>query len=799
MKRTKEHVLETESRRALESLLPPEWIFRVKILDYGIDVEIEIVEGEEVTNKVLWIQLKATESMKGKVSYKMRTDYLKYYEGCPLPVVILYWTKSENNFYYIFAQEYIDKILSKNNPDWRRQKTVTIIFDSKLENIEELKSTATEGYYYVIKQRLHLEHKVTTILSPISRLCLGRDQELSQLEKDLEHKNILLIKGIAGIGKTTLGLKFRDKLEERGYETFWHHFDSQSYESLLLGLSDYLKSRGAIAAVRLKSQEIIPEERLRIAVQELCNYPTVLFLDNFQVFENDLDFRIFTDYMRNSHLIVMSRTQPKFLSEEYENLQYLDRDSSVELLRALEVKEPQDVLEKIYEKTKGHPWSLVCFKELSRILPVRTLLEELPDFGKKQKAYIFEECWKNLSDSEREFLMRSSVFRKPLSFDALRVCSKTGLSEVLTSLAESFYILKRGENYYIHDIIRDFAFSKLKENKELYVEAQRKAAEHYERDLSAENLLSVHYHLKEAGENRKGIDLLLKNIKYFWQEGFWSDIRKVLEESLDFINDKERMARICNSLGTIIVNLGEWDKALNYYEKSLRIFEDIGDIHGMAMTYCNIGAVYYQEGEWDKALECHEKDLRISKELGNKHDIALAYGNLGLVYHGKGELDKALECHEKCLEVSEKAGDTYGMAMAYGNLGLVYYDNGELDKALEYHKKDLEIYEEMGDTHGIARAYCNLGEAYHRKGEWNLAIECNKKSLKILKEMGDIYGMALIYRNTGDISFIKKEYNQALDWYLKASEIFGKLGAKNELKITKGKFLDTYEKLVRKL
>jgi len=164
MKRAKEHVLETESRRALESFLPPEWIFRVKPLDYGIDIEIEIVEGEEVTNKVLWVQLKGTEDMKrGKVSYQMRTDHLKYYEGCPLPVFILYWIKSENTFYYVFAQKYIDEILSKQNPQWRRQRTTALAFNSKLEIAEDLKFAATEGYFYVLRKKLSIGPETSAI------------------------------------------------------------------------------------------------------------------------------------------------------------------------------------------------------------------------------------------------------------------------------------------------------------------------------------------------------------------------------------------------------------------------------------------------------------------------------------------------------------------------------------------------------------------------------------------------------------------------------------------------------------
>ncbi len=166
MKRTREHVLETESRRALENFLPPEWIFRKKDPDYGIDIEIEIVEGGEVTNKVIWVQLKATKSTnrdQGKISYQIETKSLTHYEKCRLPVLIIYWIKSENTFYYLFAQRYIREELPKRRPDWREQKTVSLTFERKLETAQDLESTAMDGYLYLDLQQLNISSKRSAI------------------------------------------------------------------------------------------------------------------------------------------------------------------------------------------------------------------------------------------------------------------------------------------------------------------------------------------------------------------------------------------------------------------------------------------------------------------------------------------------------------------------------------------------------------------------------------------------------------------------------------------------------------
>ena len=480
--------------------------------------------------------------------------------------------------------------------------------------LDKKKKTEKKTIEKEISEKNHIKEKIT-ISSPISGLCIGRNTELKKLETDLTHKNVLLIKGIAGIGKTTLGLKFRDILEEKGYQTVWYQCDSESYETFLTFLSDYLKNRGSITFQSLRDQGIPGQERLKTAVQELCTYPTVLFLDNFHEL-HDAHFQIFKDHLRNSTLVIMSRVQPTFLREGSEDLLTLDEESSFDLLKKLEVNEPPKVLENIYEKTKGHPWSLVRFADLAHVLPVNHLLDELPDFGRDQEEYMNEECWKHLNEHEKDFLMRASVFTKPLTYEALEVCSKKGLlSDVLFSLVKRFYVEKREEYYYIHDIFKDFALSKLKENLKLYIKAERAVADYYKRKISAENLLLVYYHLKEAGDRKEALDYIIKGIDYFWREGYWSDVRDVLEESLDFFEDEETRGDIYFYLGTIVRRLSEWDTAIDYHQKSLEISKEMGDIHGMARTYNNLGLVYVDKGEWDTATDYYHKSMEIKEKI----------------------------------------------------------------------------------------------------------------------------------------------------------------------------------------
>ena len=61
MKRPRQHVLEDESRLTLKNFLPSEWIVEDIRRDYGLDMQITIVDEEKVTNTVFCVQIKATD------------------------------------------------------------------------------------------------------------------------------------------------------------------------------------------------------------------------------------------------------------------------------------------------------------------------------------------------------------------------------------------------------------------------------------------------------------------------------------------------------------------------------------------------------------------------------------------------------------------------------------------------------------------------------------------------------------------------------------------------------------------
>ncbi len=63
MKRPRQHIIETISKKAFEEIIPDEWVYRELTPDYGIDYQVEIFNNEEATGKSFFVQLKGTDGL----------------------------------------------------------------------------------------------------------------------------------------------------------------------------------------------------------------------------------------------------------------------------------------------------------------------------------------------------------------------------------------------------------------------------------------------------------------------------------------------------------------------------------------------------------------------------------------------------------------------------------------------------------------------------------------------------------------------------------------------------------------
>ena len=252
--------------------------------------------------------------------------------------------------------------------------------------------------------------------------------------------------------------------------------------------------------------------------------------------------------------------------------------------------------------------------------------------------------------------------------------------------------------------------------------------------------------------------------------------RRMAERRSELKNEQHREdrfdeTRVYNKLGDVYGPLGDLKEAIEYYERSLGIAKEIGDIAEEVQAYRNLGSAYDSLNEFKQAIEYHELHLTLAKKMEDRAEEGISYGNLGNDYERLGQFKKAMEHHQKHLTIAKELGDRDEEGAAYCGLGKASHDLGDFKRAIEYHKRHLAIAKEIGDRGGEGAAYCNLGIAYHRLGDFKQAIEYLSQDLVISKELGDRAGEGTSYCNLGITYHSMGDFKKAIDYHKKHLDI----------------------------
>ena len=231
------------------------------------------------------------------------------------------------------------------------------------------------------------------------------------------------------------------------------------------------------------------------------------------------------------------------------------------------------------------------------------------------------------------------------------------------------------------------------------------------------------------------------------------------------VGDKAGIGNVYGNLGNAFLRLGDFRKAIHYYELHLKIAKEVGDKAVEGRTYANLGKAFLSLSDFRKAIHYFELHLKIAKEVGDKAGEGRAYGNLKNASLGLGDFRKAIDYYELLLKIAKEVGDKAGEGSTYGNLGNAFLNLGDFRKAIAYYELQLKIAKEVGDKAGEGRVYGNLGNAFCNLGDFGKAIHYYELDLKIAKEVGDKAGEGSAYGNLG-IAFLNlSDFGKAIDYY----------------------------------
>lgn len=287
--------------------------------------------------------------------------------------------------------------------------------------------------------------------------------------------------------------------------------------------------------------------------------------------------------------------------------------------------------------------------------------------------------------------------------------------------------------------------------------------------------LSVSNNLADIQANCKRAQALIRS-------GQLEEGRKLIDklsiEVEKLTSNKElASALVSSSKGTLYLNQGRNDLALESLQSSLESFEQSGHSTSLdaAEAIATLGIIYNVTGKSQQAEEQLLRALSLRKEvLPEKHElIAATYNDLGLVYTTL-DAEKAMDYYNQSLEIYKQLHEATHpkIAIANTNLGVIYRQLEFYSDAINSLDIALKIWEKVYPQAHPAKAFVlsNLGQTYVKMGDTQAGEDYFDRALKMYEAS---YGkkhpdIASTLNAIGNIQLSQRKYNEAIHYYQRA-------------------------------
>jgi tetratricopeptide (TPR) repeat protein len=200
-----------------------------------------------------------------------------------------------------------------------------------------------------------------------------------------------------------------------------------------------------------------------------------------------------------------------------------------------------------------------------------------------------------------------------------------------------------------------------------------------------------------------------------------------------------------------------------------------GDQEGQARTRHELGYAYFRLGLYSEARIHLRHALEMNRELGNRARQAHNHFELSQVANSLGHFDEALS-HVRhglrlCQATGSRGAKAWVRALELGCLARI----GTYQQALDCSLEALAVFRELGNGYGEAETLGSLADIHHHLGNYSQAVDYRRGALELNRQLGDHYTEADTLTRLGDTYQVVGELDAARDAWRQAASILDDL------------------------
>jgi tetratricopeptide (TPR) repeat protein len=228
---------------------------------------------------------------------------------------------------------------------------------------------------------------------------------------------------------------------------------------------------------------------------------------------------------------------------------------------------------------------------------------------------------------------------------------------------------------------------------------------------------------------------------YYIQWGFPVKAKAAVDPIVNLAikhNYKRRLSQVNLILGFYYAFVNEdYPKALEYYEKAIKIGEELNDYLTIILTNNFMGECLSDNGEFEKALPCFEKALEINV-MGNVQwgIVAIKTNIIIWVYSRLGNVESAYQTGQEALRIANESGDIFSKANANLALGFYYYGKRCLKEAEGHLLESADLLQKCNQFAMAAKTNSLLSGIYFNTGEYETSKKFSEKAISFSEFCG---------------------------------------------------------------
>jgi tetratricopeptide (TPR) repeat protein len=296
-------------------------------------------------------------------------------------------------------------------------------------------------------------------------------------------------------------------------------------------------------------------------------------------------------------------------------------------------------------------------------------------------------------------------------------------------------------------------------------------------DLHYADLLAVSRHAMAVSYPRAWV--VIFSLEYYRRmRGFYLDTIELEKDALRIAEaqrDRLGQASMHLSLGMASLRMGDYSVASENLETALRIYESLDEYGGQAMVHNELAKLARVQRNLPAARQHAERALALFMRLGHATDLGAAYRQVGILDVLAGSYDSARDHFETAARLCESVGQKRGVASCHRELGVLDHKLRRYDDARSHFEAALSLYRSVDDTPYEGETHQKIAALDIDAGDLAAARRHLEMATEINGRINNIRGQADVLATSGDLAKAAGDHAGAREFWSGAISIYMQL------------------------